>query len=367
MISCHLADVQTVRVLSELEGIIELAHPNAAFPAVLSFRALSIMPEGTEEIGASGVVATGPFRVIRFEPERRLELEANPHYWRSGLPRVERLIFTFGVSPDEIVSRLVTGRSSLAVGLQGDSYRRLRQDPELGSRESVAATFGTCFVAFNGRHGRLTDKQLRQHLFAAIDVPAIVQQQLGPMAIVATSLIPPGLLGHNPSRRSAAQPTEIKGARPQLRGNLYTTFRIAYRGVATEVGKAFRGAGIELELTDSYNIWAGDDVDVHFRRWVADFPDANGFVGGLLKTGSGIIAQACGSPEIDQLIERGRSETDPAMRSEIYREIDDILMREALVLPLFHEQLSCFARPEVDGFTVRRFRPFFPFEQISVR
>lgn len=55
------------------------------------------------------------------------------------------------------------------------------------------------------------------------------------------------------------------------------------------------------------------------------------------------------------------------MRTEIYREIDDILIREALVLPLFHEQLSCFARPEVDGFTVRRFRPFLPFEKMSVR
>jgi len=101
--------------------------------------------------------------------------------------------------------------------------------------------------------------------------------------------------------------------------------------------------------------------------WAVKFPDADGFVSGLLKTDSGIIGHACGSTEIDRLIERGRSETDPTLRSDIYREIDDILMSEALVLPLFHEQMSCFARPEVDGFTVRRFRPFFPFEEMSVR
>ena len=40
---------------------------------------------------------------------------------------------------------------------------------------------------------------------------------------------------------------------------------------------------------------------------------------------------------------------DPAARHAIYREIEEILAREALMLPLFHEQAYRFAWPEVEG------------------
>lgn len=368
--SQFLAGVRAVRIVSDTEGVIELERPHAAFAAVLTFPQLAIVPEGTEEIGPDwqhGAVGTGPFRVARFEPNRRLELEANPNYWREGLPRVQRLIITLGVSAEEIVSRFSAGRCSLAVGLTGDNYRRLRQDPNLGSRTASSALFGTCFVGFNGRNGPLREKHLRQQLAAAVDVPLLVQRRLGATAIVATSLTPPGLIGHNPLQRTVPKTTQIRGATPKLRALSYTTFATAYHDVALDVTAAFRQAGFDVELSTSHRPMSSDDVDIFFRRWVTDFPDADGFVSGLLKTDSGLLGAHCGSPEIDRLIDRGRSETDPTLRSDIYREIDDILMREALVLPLFHEQMSCFARPEVEGFAVRRFYPFFPWEQMSVR
>ena len=37
------------------------------------------------------------------------------------------------------------------------------------------------------------------------------------------------------------------------------------------------------------------------------------------------------------------------MRHSIYRQVEEIIAREALLLPLFHDQVYCFARPEVEG------------------
>lgn len=367
----QLLEGAAVRIISDSEGVIELQRPHAAFPAVLTFVKLSIVPEGTEEMSGDwqhGTAGTGPFRVVRFEPERRLELEANPSYWRAGLPRVERLIITLGISAEEIVARFTTGRCSLALGLHGEHYRRVRQDPELGSRSASAATFGTYFVAFNARNGPLTSIRLRQQLRAAVDVPAIIQQRLGPTAIAATSVIPPGLLGHSPAGRwNMTEMTDVRGPHQKLRGALYSMSRLGHRDVARDVTAAFQRAGFDLDLQSVRDPMARADADVILRLWVTDFADADGFTSGLFKTDTGVIGHACGSPEIDRLIDRGRSETDPTLRSEIYREIDDIVMRDALVLPLFHEQMSCFARPEVEGFAVRRFFPFFQFEQMSIR
>ncbi len=63
---------------------------------------------------AEGVVGTGPFRIVSFDPGRRLELERNPTYWREGYPRCDGIVFRFGVSsrgdPQRVPRREVLAR-----------------------------------------------------------------------------------------------------------------------------------------------------------------------------------------------------------------------------------------------------------------
>jgi peptide/nickel transport system substrate-binding protein len=92
-------------------------------------------------------------------------------------------------------------------------------------------------------------------------------------------------------------------------------------------------------------------VDVVIGRWGADYPDADTFAN-ILATKEGLLGQLCGSAEVDRLIARGRSETSPAARHEIYRQIEEIIARDRLLLPLFHEQTYRFARPEVEGLSL---------------
>ena len=97
-------------------------------------------------------------------------------------------------------------------------------------------------------------------------------------------------------------------------------------------------------------------VDVVVGRWLADYPDANTFVH-ILHSEQGISGRLCGTTELDSLIERGRAESSPTVRHSIYRQIEEIVARDALLLPLFHEQTYRFTRPEVKGFrchTARR-------------
>ncbi|MBL8113796.1 MAG: protein kinase, partial [Acidobacteria bacterium] len=80
------------RILGTHEFVLELEEPVSFFPAFLTFAPSAILPEGVEDVFGSyreGAAGTGPFRVTRFEPARRLELEAFPDYWRPGYPRAE--------------------------------------------------------------------------------------------------------------------------------------------------------------------------------------------------------------------------------------------------------------------------------------
>jgi hypothetical protein len=45
-----------------------------------------------------------------------------------------------------------------------------------------------------------------------------------------------------------------------------------------------------------------------------------------------------------------------------------LIAREALLLPLFHDQVYCFARPEVEGLTsVGQSNPVVAYENLQIR
>ena len=100
-------DLEGFHIVSRTEFFIDLEKPVSFFPALLSYTPTAIVPEGTGVIGPSvreGAVGTGPFRLVSFEPGRRLELERNPHYWREGYPRSEGIVFGLGFRPRRFVT-----------------------------------------------------------------------------------------------------------------------------------------------------------------------------------------------------------------------------------------------------------------------
>jgi peptide/nickel transport system substrate-binding protein len=110
-----------------------------------------------------------------------------------------------------------------------------------------------------------------------------------------------------------------------------------------------------------------EKADLIIGRWGADYPDADTFVHGVLHSQEGFLGRYWGDTGIDPLIERGRSETDPRVRHAIYREVEELIAREALLLPLFHDQVGCFARPEVEGLSMGLTNPTVAFEELSLR
>jgi peptide/nickel transport system substrate-binding protein len=111
---------------------------------------------------------------------------------------------------------------------------------------------------------------------------------------------------------------------------------------------------------------AAGSVDCVLGRWVADFPDADTFASILVSKG-GLLGPICGLPEVDRLIARGRSETSPAARHAVYRQIEEIIVRERQILPLFHEQAYRFARPEIEGMSLSYDSLALDYSNLSVR
>jgi ABC-type oligopeptide transport system substrate-binding subunit len=355
-------DLAGFRIHAAAEFTIELEEPVSFFPALISYHTAAIIPEGGDQFGGSwqeGSVGTGPFRVRRFEPGRRLELERNKTYWRRGYPRSEGLVFRFGVSPADILSEFRAGRFSLASDLLPADVEALRREPEFASGYRETPRLITYYAAFNVHQGLLSDQRLRQSLVQAVDVAALVRQTLGRLAIPAHGLIPPGLLGYDPTytaRTAAASAPERPSAEIELSAVLNPVYFGEYAALARELERAFRERRVKIRpanrtIAEWIEAATQATVDLAVGRWAADFPDAHTFVN-ILHSQEGMLGRLCGSAEVDRLIERGRAESSPALRHSLYRQIEELIARDALLLPLFHEQTYRFARPEVEGLSL---------------
>jgi ABC-type transport system substrate-binding protein len=380
------SDLEGFHIVSNTEFFVDLDKPVSFFPAVVSFAATAIVPEGTRRVGSSwkeGAVGTGPYRVVSFEPGRRTELERNPHYWREGFPHNEGVVFRFGATPEEIRDEFLAGRLSVAMELLPADAESLRHDPRFaaGYRESPRLT--TYFAVFNRHHGILKDAETRRSLVRAVDVASLARRTLGRLAIPAHGLIPPGLLGHSAvgersdrsvrmaSSDSSVEKTVSREA-VELTAAVHPVFFGEYAAFFGQLTDALREIGIQIRpvtrtMAEFLEFERKPDADLFVGRWNADYPDADTFVHGVLHSEAGFVGRWAGGPEIDALAEQGRAETDPRVRHSIYRQVEEIVARDALLLPLFHEQVYCFARPDVEGLGSLGSAPVVRYDNLWVR
>jgi peptide/nickel transport system substrate-binding protein len=368
-------DLTGFHIHSANEFTIELERPVSFFPVLISFVGAGIVPEGTARFGHSwndGTVGTGPFRVASFEPGRRLELERNPLYWREGFPRSEKLVFSLGVTPEEIVSGFRSGRYSLAADLFPADVEALRRDAAFAAGYRETPRLSTYYAAFNIHRGPLSERELRRRIVQGVDVAGLVRQTLGQLAIPARGLIPPGLLGYQAAQASRPRKVEKPGSgRVQLSAAVHPVYTTEYAALFDRICGAFGEAGFEIRqatrtMQEFLEAQKSATVDLVLGRWIADYPDSDTFVS-VMQSQEGNIGALCGIPAIDPLIDQGRTDSDPRSRHLIYRQVEEIIAREALLLPFLHEQVYRIARPDVEGLSLSYWCPTVAYENLRVR
>jgi oligopeptide transport system substrate-binding protein len=338
------------QIASPLEFTIELEQPLGILPALLTTGQVSIVPEGASGGTGnwrSGLVGTGPFRIERLEAGRRLELEANPHYWRPGLPRAEAFVVHLGVSVSDAVARFRAGQLSIVSQVAPADFDALLRDPACAAGFHEIPELSTAALFFNTHQGVFRDAEVRRRVAHAIDVPSL-GRHLGRRAARARSFLPPGLVHEGVMAEPAATGPDTEFTAPLEVTCLVTpNFEAKHPAVARELLAQLARARVKLK-TELGVLEAGrSDFDLYLGWWVADYPDADTFMALLHSTGE--YGHFASSPELDRLVERSRMESDPRVRRALFRDFEEFLAREALLVPLCHENRYSFARPEVRG------------------
>jgi ABC-type oligopeptide transport system substrate-binding subunit len=85
---------------------------------------------------------------------------------------------------------------------------------------------------------------------------------------------------------------------------------------------------------------------------VADYPDPENFLDVLFRTGSGENHLGYSNPEVDALLDQAATEEDEAARWELYQEIEQQILQDAPIIPIYHDVEHMLIKPYVRGLEV---------------
>jgi peptide/nickel transport system substrate-binding protein len=194
--------VDTVEALDAHTIKFTLKHPSVTLLPVMAAERtgfLQMSPAAFKKWGREDIrlhpVGTGPFKLARWEPNQIIVLEKNPHYFKSGLPyldRVELRVMKEGVTR---VTALRTGEVDFANYVPREHVERLARDPQIVVLRGTDTQRVQSF--FNLRNPLFQDSRVRRALLGyGIDRHAIAKTALLGQAQPLWSFVSPGGRDH---------------------------------------------------------------------------------------------------------------------------------------------------------------------------
>ena len=380
--------IEQIEAPSDEELVIRLRQPLAPFPALLADPRTSVALRASE---ASTVHGTGPFRLEERSAERWVLARDEHHPLPSRLDGVDIEFFDSSHHvADAWRKGGIHGAFDLARDLSPTDVVDFLRHGDVGRLVETPQN-NVYFILLNPRGPALRDPQLRRIVATSVDAREIVWRVVPRFANPLAGWLPPGIAGHDAGRQAEHLTREeaiqkMDAFRPlpvRLRAIEHPSFTDQYRPVSDALCAAWHLLGIDVERrrvdigSFSQALQDTDDFDLVFVRWWPDYPDPDGFFFGTFHSAAGLFRQVLAPNELDhegldpgeldQAIDEARREGDPAERSRLYRNLEEMLLRRHLVRPLFHDIEYRLVSQRVVGLETRPTPPFVIYRDLGLR
>ncbi|MBX5443556.1 ABC transporter substrate-binding protein [Sphaerobacter sp.] len=303
---------------------------------------------------------SGPFNLAEWREQERIVLEAHPGYTPNP-PTLERVVILIGTEALQPVAMYEQGEVDVAdVGLF--EIDRL-QAPNSPLREElhVQPLFAVSYVLFNPNVPPLDNPDLRRALLQGFDRHKIATVTYDGHVTPVDGILPPGLLGRDwPAEVPAYDPEAARALLDRAVGSERPTVSIYTTGAQAPVAMKQvyqRDLGLpvevlQLDFTDYINELGTREMPATSLTWVADFPDPDTFLRALFYSTSPDNPIGYRNPEVDRLLDEARGETDPERRAALFQQVQQTIIDDAVVVPLYAEASLTLIKPYVHGMTL---------------
>lgn len=343
-----LANVSLIKDVAAVDaGTVEirLSSPMASLPAVLTDAPGMMASPAAVRAAGDGFgqkpVGTGPFRVVEWIKGSRFVAERNPDYWQAGRPFVDKLVFK-GLQNSE--AREATMRSG-GFDIVTQAPPRFVAQARSDSRYQVLMpdAFGAFFIPLRMTHPQLKDRRVRLALAHATQREQLLKVMFHGLPQPATTPFGKGqylsvdeVAGYpkfDPARARAllaefGQPVKLVLTADNTPLSLRTNQALQQMWRAV-------GVAVDIQVVDMARLiqaLSRHEFDAALFRWSGrPDPDLNvySFFHSRLaqRTPSSNFVQYA-NPNMDELLDAGRSELNPIERRKIYSRVAALLAQD---------------------------------------
>ncbi len=385
----YFTDLRLDKSIEKIERIddytvrFELASVNAPFLSELAMPFTSILSaEYAQQLLNAGKasemnnrpVGTGPFIFRDYTKDAAIRFDGNPDYWKPGIVRVRRLIFSITPDPGVREQKLKRNECQVMSYPRPADVASLKADPAL--QVPSQAGFNLGYLAYNTTKKPLDSVDVRRALDMAIDKRAILADVYQGAGVIASHPMPPTQWPYDESIGDA--PRDVAKAKRLLDsagfkdGFELTLWAMpvqrAYnpnaRLMAEMIQADWAKIGVKAKIV-TYE-WGeyvkrahAGEYDAMLIGWTGDNGDPDNWLGVLLgcsAVGGSNFARWCYKP-FDDLIVKARETTDTAERTKLYRQAQRMFADQRPFTPIAHSLVYQPLSQDVTGFKIDPFGP----------
>ena len=317
---------------------------------------------GTAWTKPGNFVGNGPFMLKEWLPEQRLVVVRNPYYWDAKSVKLDEIDF--------IPTEDLPGEERMFRAGQLDKTQEIplakipvyqKDHPELLHIEPY---LGVYFYRCNVSKPPLNDKRIRRALALAIDREALIRDVTRGHEIPAYGVSYPGTSGYFPRAKLQGGLEEAKRLLAEAGypdGKGLPTIQLLYntqdnhRQIAEAIQAMWRkNLGVQIELVNQeWKVYLDSQHTQNYQMeragWIADYEDPHVFLE-VWETGNGNNDTLWSNAEYDSLLHKSLQAKNDKERYEYYQRMDEILVDECPVIPIYFYTRPYLMSAKVKGF-----------------
>jgi oligopeptide transport system substrate-binding protein len=361
----------------------------AAFAQLLTMPYCYVLPrEVVEHYGndfRSHPVGTGPFMLKTWREGEKLVLVKNPDYFERDvagkrLPYLDAVAITFINDKQSEFLEFMKGNLDFLSGVQAAYRNELltrngKLNPKYAKRFVMGVTpyLNTEYLGFMVEPGKifnnpLVEKKVRLAINVGFDRDKMLKYLRNKLGVAACfGFIPKGMPGYTElvegayhydpdlSRKLLADAGYPNGkGLPEITLTATTDYLDLCEFIQHELSQI--GIRMKIEVSDGATfrgMVANSKLQFFRSSWIADYPDAENYLSLFYspnQSPKGANYTHFQNKAYDRLYEKAISETNETERLKDYRAMNQILLSEAPVVPLYYDMAVRFTPANITGF-----------------
>lgn len=338
---------------------IDLSEPYAPIFTALGVGVISKKAaEAKGDAFALSPVCVGPYKLIKYEPDNIVQLDANAGYFGS-IPKIKHVEFQI-VKDDNIrVLKLLKGDIDLIQNaVPVPLLEKLQSEEAFSVYSSDSSTMS--YLGFNMLDPILKNKEVRQAISFAIDRDEIIKNRWKGLAVKANSILSPGVWAYDKTLppieyniERAKQQLDLAGFPDADGDGPAKRFELVYKtstnkdrvDIAQLIAYQLEKVGISVRVEPHewgkfYNDVKDGNFQLYSLSWVGlNEPDMFYDVCHSSQMApNGLNRSRYDNPAIDKLVEEGRMEQSRDKRSSYYSAVQRILLDDMPFAPMWYEK-----------------------------